>query len=107
LAGIAGVDPNPLTLRELIAMAEAKSRDNWNHTSSILALIINVNRNPKKQRAVKPNELNPHEQKVRAILRGKDLRILKDVFVDRENAKESNLNDELQKTEKGRDNRPS
>jgi hypothetical protein len=62
-------------------MAEAKSKDNWNHTSAILALIINVNRNPKKQRAVKPRELNPHERKVKAILRGKDLRILKDVFV--------------------------
>jgi hypothetical protein len=65
-------------------MAEAKSKDNWNHTSAILALIINVNRNPKKQRAIKPGELNPHEQKVKAVLRGKGLRILKDVFVDRQ-----------------------
>jgi hypothetical protein len=64
-------------------MAEAKSRDNWNHTSAVLALIINVNRDPKKQRAVKPKELNPHERKPRTILRGKGLRVLKDVFVDR------------------------
>jgi hypothetical protein len=77
------VNPDPLTLRELLAMAEAKSRDNWNHTSAVLALIINVNRDPKKQRAVKPKELNPHEQKPRTILRGKGLRVLKDVFVDR------------------------
>ena len=79
------MNPDPLTLRELITMAEAKSRDNWNHTSAILALIINVNRNPKKQRAIKPNELNPHEQKVKTILKGKGLRILKDVFVKEEN----------------------
>jgi hypothetical protein len=78
------VNPDPLTLRELLAMAEAKSRDNWNHTSAILALIINVNRDPKKQRAVKPKELNPHERKPRTILRGKGLRVLKDVFVDRQ-----------------------
>jgi hypothetical protein len=64
-------------------MAEAKSKDNWNHTSTLLALMININRDPKKQRAVKPKELNPHEQKVKDVLRGKGLRILKDVFVDR------------------------
>ncbi len=44
-------------------MAEAKSRDNWNHTASILALIINVNRDPKKHRAVSPKQLNPYEQR--------------------------------------------
>jgi len=63
-------------------MAEAKSKDNWNHTSAILALIINVNRNPKKQGAVTPKEINPHEQKPKTILKGKGLRILKDVFVN-------------------------
>ena len=76
------MNPDPLTLRELLAMAEAKSKDNWNHTSAILALIINVNRNPKKQRPLSPKELNPHEQKVKAVLKGKGIRILKDVFVD-------------------------
>ena len=72
-----------MTLKELLIMAEAKSRDNWNHTSAILALIINVNRDSKKRRAVSPKELNPHEQKKKTVLRGKGLRILKDVFVDR------------------------
>jgi hypothetical protein len=62
-------------------MAEAKSKDNWNHTSALLALMININRDPKKQRAVKPKELNPHEQNKKTILKGKGLRILKDVFV--------------------------
>ena len=64
-------------------MAESRSKDNWNHTSAVLALIINVNRDPKKRRAVSPKELNPHEHKKKTILRGKGLRILKDVFVDR------------------------
>jgi hypothetical protein len=64
-------------------MAEAKSRDNWNHTSAVLALIINVNRDPKKQRAITPAELHPQlrKSKPKTILRGKELRILKDVFV--------------------------
>jgi len=72
-----------LTLRELLIMAEAKGKDNWNHTSAILALIMNVNRDPKKHSAVSPRELNPYEKKVKTVLRGKDLRILKDVFIDR------------------------
>ncbi len=71
-------------------MAEAKSRDNWNHTSALLALIINVNRDPKKKRTVSPNEINPHERKPRTILRGKGLRVLKDVFVDRGKIQEEN-----------------
>ncbi len=64
-------------------MAESRSKDNWNHTSAVLALIINVNRDPKKHGAVSPKELNPHEKKARTILKGKELRILKDVFIDR------------------------
>ena len=72
-----------MTLRELLIMAESRSKDNWNHTSAVLALIINVNRDPKKHGAVSPKELNPHEKKVKTILKGKELRILKDVFIDR------------------------
>ncbi len=72
-----------MTLRELLFMAESRSKDNWNHTSAVLALIINVNRDPKKHGAVSPKELNPHEKKARTILKGKELRILKDVFIDR------------------------
>ncbi len=72
-----------MTLRELLIMAESRSKDNWNHTSAVLALIINVNRDPKKHGAVSPKELNPHEKKARTILKGKELRILKDVFIDR------------------------
>ena len=63
-------------------MAEARGRDNWNHTSALLALIMNVNRDPKKHGVVSPRELNPYEKKVKTVLKGKDLRILKDVFVD-------------------------
>jgi len=50
LAGVCGIDPGPLTLRELLFMAEARGRESWAHTSAILALIANVNRDPKKTR---------------------------------------------------------
>jgi hypothetical protein len=64
-------------------MAEAKSKDSWQHTSTLLALLANINRDPKKQKAFAPDDFNPYknEQKKKPILKGKDLRILKDVFV--------------------------
>ncbi len=36
-------------------MAEGRGRQAWGHTSAILALIANVNRDPKKTRPFKPS----------------------------------------------------
>ena len=63
-------------------MAEGKGRESWNHTASILALIFNVNRDSKKHHAAKPSDFNPYVLKPKQKLRGKELRLLKDVFVD-------------------------
>ncbi len=41
-------------------MAESRGKDNWNHTSSLLAMLFNVNRDPKKQKAVLPETFNPY-----------------------------------------------
>jgi hypothetical protein len=41
-------------------MADARSRAGWNHTAHLLCLIANVNRDPKKVRAFKPADFNPH-----------------------------------------------
>jgi len=41
-------------------MAHGKNRADWDHTSYISALLLNINRDPKKQRAVQPHELNPY-----------------------------------------------
>ena len=40
-------------------MAEGKSKDAWQHTSAILALVANVNRDPKKTKSFKPSDFNP------------------------------------------------
>lgn len=67
-------------------MAEARSEARWSHTSTLLAMIANVNRDPKKTRAFKPGDFNPHAK--RNIVRGKaDITILKQVFVDRRSGK--------------------
>ncbi len=39
-------------------MAEAVQRERWNHTSSILALLFNVNRSPRSEPA-RPRDFNP------------------------------------------------
>ncbi|NLW83533.1 MAG: hypothetical protein GXY41_03865 [Phycisphaerae bacterium] len=40
-------------------MAEGKSKDAWQHTSALLALIANVNRDPKRTKPFKPSDFNP------------------------------------------------
>ncbi len=59
MAGVVGVDPGPLTLRELALMAEAKRQEAWDHTSTVLAMIFNANRDPKRQTAARPIDFHP------------------------------------------------
>ena len=59
-AGAVGVDPGPLTLRELAQMYEGRSREAWEHTSLLVATILNVNR-AKGRAAIKPSAVNPWE----------------------------------------------
>jgi hypothetical protein len=40
-------------------MAEGRRRDQWNHTASVLALVANANRDPKKGRAFTPADFHP------------------------------------------------
>jgi len=41
-------------------MAEGRDRQLWGHTSWLLAMIANVNRDPKKSRAFEPIDFNPY-----------------------------------------------
>ena len=58
LAGIVGVDPHPLTLRELCWMAHAKIEADWWHTANLMSLTLNQNRK-KGSTAITPKELHP------------------------------------------------
>lgn len=46
-------------------MAEGKSRQAWGVASCVLAMIANVNRDPKKTRALKPEDFNPYAARSR------------------------------------------
>ena len=67
-------------------MADAASRDRWNHTASLLALITNCHRDPKKARAARPKDFHPHAKGHRCRHERKPrvgVDVLKQVFVDR------------------------
>ena len=65
-------------------MTHARQQDQWNHTAAVMALIANVNRDPKKGRAFRPVDFHPvlaaRREEVRP-LKG-DIQMLKTVFVD-------------------------
>ena len=62
IAGAIGVDPGPMTIRELLEMTEGRSRSLWGHTSAVIATILNVNR-PKGKAPIRPEAVNPWENR--------------------------------------------
>lgn len=44
LAGVVGVNPERLTFRQLVRMAEGKEKSAWWHTAHQIAALVNVNR---------------------------------------------------------------
>ncbi len=65
MAGAVGVDPRPLTVRELLWMAEGHGRDAWGRLSVLCALVGNAHRDPKRGRALRPSDFDPFWQKGR------------------------------------------
>jgi hypothetical protein len=69
-------------------MAEARGREMWGHTSTVLAMIANCNRDPKKSRAFNPADFNPYAAKRRRgipITAG-NIDILRRIFVTADGA---------------------
>lgn len=63
-------------------MAEARVRDQWNHTAAVMALIANALRDPKRTGPLKPQDFHPLQQRPnRQVVRLDDLSMLKRVFV--------------------------
>lgn len=48
-------------MRQLLLLTEGAQRDRWRHTSAVLAMMANVNRDPKKTKAYKPADFDPFE----------------------------------------------
>ena len=68
-------------------MAEARNRADWARTSSLMALAVNLVRDPRRGRPAKPSDFNPYSERSEPRkLRGRELEILRDVFC-RDNGK--------------------
>ena len=66
-------------------MAEARIKDAWSRTSSLMALLANVNRDPKKHRPFKPSDFAPapgsgEPEKVE-VSKAEGFDVMKTVFV--------------------------
>jgi hypothetical protein len=82
LAGILGVAPEPFTLRELIWMTDARRKEQWSHTSALMALVANVNRNPRKRsRPYSPIDFHPLVERIPTKQCKVGIHVLRDVFV--------------------------
>ena len=64
-------------------MVEGKGRFDWAQTSSLMALAVNLMRDPKKGKSASPNDFNPFAEKPeRIVLKGKEmLAALKAAFI--------------------------
>jgi len=66
-------------------MSEGAGRERWQHTASILCMIANVNRDPKKTKAYKPEQFDPYaiaERKERRPVADKEsLELLRDTLM--------------------------
>ena len=58
-------------------MTEARGRFEWGQTASLLAMIANVLRDPKKTKAVRPADFNPYNVKPKAKV---PVSILRDIW---------------------------
>ena len=86
MAGSVGVDPGPLTLRQLLWMAEGLGRERWAHTSLLGALIANANRDPKRSRPFRPADFDPYvrqDRRERVIVDDESLATLKEALTGR------------------------
>jgi hypothetical protein len=62
-------------------MSQARSQEQWNHTAALLAMLANVNRDPKKGRAFRPADFHPLQARAPQKPLKANLTLLKAVFV--------------------------
>ena len=61
-------------------MAEARQRHDWQIASSVLALLANCHRDPRKSRALRPGDFDPFAPERSEVIPA-DIGVLKDVFI--------------------------
>lgn len=65
-------------------MSEGRAKNAWQHTSVILSMLANANRDTKKSRAFTPDDFNPftaRKDKHRIVIDKSNVHLLKQYFV--------------------------
>lgn len=96
-AGECGVNPDPLTMAELLAMADGRARAEWQRAAALIAAVHNAARDPRHWLAASRFDpfaaMDQAERDGRSgqpqmtIGRGRGFELLKAAFVDRRNAR--------------------
>lgn len=77
------MNPGEFTLRELVLMVEGRGKFQWAQTSALMALAVNMMRDPKKGKPANPADFNPFAPKKDVpVLKGRQmLSALKAAFI--------------------------
>jgi len=68
-------------------MAHAAGKERWGRCSALMALIANVNRDPKKGRSFRPSDFDPYAERKVEILSKDNMDLLKQAFTKNTGAK--------------------
>jgi hypothetical protein len=63
-------------------MAEARSRERWDHTASVMALLANLHRDPRKSRVFRPEDFHPYRPRLQTKHPKVGIQVLKQLFID-------------------------
>lgn len=63
-------------------MAEARQRESWSRTASVMALLANTQRDPRKTRPFRPSDFDPFAAKSVEPAGKVGVGVLKTVFID-------------------------
>lgn len=70
-AGIVGINPGRVSMRRLLQMTKARQNDLWWHTASVIAVLVNAHRDPKKSQPAKPSDFHPETVAKRRVPAGR------------------------------------
>ncbi|MBL9030128.1 MAG: hypothetical protein JNM80_00295 [Phycisphaerae bacterium] len=63
-----------------MTMLDGRQRHDWSIAASVMSVIANTNRDPKRSRRLKPSDFDPFSPRSRPVKVG--VSVLKDVFID-------------------------
>ena len=63
-----------------MAMLDGKQRHDWSIASAVMAVMANLQRDPRRSRRLHPSDFDPFAKRARPIKA--DITVLKDVFIN-------------------------